>query len=53
MKKRLYFALVGLLFPLVLAAPGQKRLKVVILYDMEGVSGVTNAEATDFESKAD
>lgn len=53
MKKRLYFALMGLLFLLVLTVPGQKRLKVVILYDMEGVSGVTKVEGTEFDSKAD
>jgi len=53
MKKRLFFALVGLFFLLVLTVPAQKRLKVVLLYDMEGVSGVVKAEGTDFEMKAD
>jgi len=53
MKKRLFFAVMGLFCFLILAVPGQKRLKVVLLYDMEGVSGVTKAEGTDFESKAD
>jgi len=53
MSKRLLCTLIGLLCLLVLTVPGQKRLKVIVLYDMEGVSGVTNVEGTDFDSKAD
>ena len=53
MKKRLLFDLVSLFFLLVVLIPGQKPLKVVVLYDMEGVSGVVNVEGTDFGLKAD
>jgi D-amino peptidase len=53
MKKYFYLVLAALLFVLVLTAAGQKPLKVVVLYDMEGVSGVTNVEGTDFGAKAD
>ena len=53
MSKRLFLAVGSLICILVLAVPAQKRLKVVLLYDMEGVSGLTKAEATDFDSKAD
>jgi D-amino peptidase len=53
MRKRFLSVLMGLLCFFVLTIPGQKRLKVVVLYDMEGVSGVINAEGTDFDSKPD
>jgi D-amino peptidase len=53
MKKHLSLALLGIFFLFVLTAAGQKPLKVVVLYDMEGVSGVVNVEGTDFGSKAE
>jgi D-amino peptidase len=53
MNKRLFLAFVGLTCLLILAAPAQKHLKVVVLYDMEGVSGVTRVEGTDFDAKVD
>jgi len=53
MNKRLFLAFAGLTCLLILTAPAQKRLKVIVLYDMEGVSGVTRVEGTDFDAKAD
>ena len=54
MSKRLLCTLIGILCLLVLTVPGQKRLKVIVLYDMEGVVPVlTNVEGTDFDSRPD
>jgi D-amino peptidase len=53
MNKRLLLVVLSLVGLFVLTVSGQKRLKVVVLYDMEGVSGLTKAEETDFDSKAD
>ena len=51
MKKLAILALsCGFLF-LSLTFPQQKALKVLVLYDMEGVSGASNVRHTDFDSQ--
>ncbi len=48
MKKHVVLAIAGALLLLSPALSQQKSLKVVLLYDMEGVSGATSERHTDF-----